>query len=126
MKINRDEVLKLASEFDVGQSDTLETFLCALLKINSDDLYKELFDRLPAEEKETKLMEAAMRIQEIFDEMLFKKEIDEEKVYGRDSMSIGSLFCEWAREFEYQHFDTDDFIGESDQFAQRKIKEEFG
>ena len=37
-----DEVVKLAKEFDVDQSDLLETFLCELLNITPTELYERM------------------------------------------------------------------------------------
>ena len=37
-----EEAIKLAKEFEVDQSDMLETFLCELLNITPTELYERL------------------------------------------------------------------------------------
>ena len=36
------DVLAVASQYDVDQSDALESFLCELLNINADELYEQI------------------------------------------------------------------------------------
>lgn len=83
-----------------------------------------------AEERENLLMETAMRIQEVFDDMWFSQHVNPDKVDETDTIERLQIFRDWAREFEYKYFDTEryeeDFIELSDMFAQRKLKEEFG
>lgn len=80
--------------------------------------------------KENLLMETAMRIQEVFDEMYYAHNINPDKVDEIDSLERLQIFRNWAREFEDKYHDTEryeeDFIGLSDEFAQKKIKEKFG
>lgn len=40
--ISANEVIELAREFHVDQSDTLERFICELLQIDVNDLYEYL------------------------------------------------------------------------------------
>lgn len=83
-----------------------------------------------AEVQENLLMETAMRIQEVFDEMWFSQHVNPDKVDTTDSIERLQIFRDWAREFEDKYQDTeryeDDFIGLSEEFAEAKIKEAFG
>lgn len=79
--------------------------------------------------QENLLMETAMRIQEVFDDMLFNQLVNPDKVYATDTMERLQIFRDWAREFEDKYRDTeryeDDFIDLSEEFAVAKIKEVF-
>lgn len=79
--------------------------------------------------KENLLMETAMRIQEVFDDMWFSHHINPDKVDETDSMERLQIFKEWTREFEDKYRDTEryeeDFIELSREFAEEKIKERF-
>lgn len=79
--------------------------------------------------QENLLMETAMRIQEVFDEMWFSQHVNPDKIDATDSIERLQIFRDWAREFENKYRDTerykDDFIGLSEEFAVAKIKEVF-
>ena len=79
--------------------------------------------------QENLLMETAMRIQEVFDEMWFSQHVNPDKVDATDSIERLQIFRDWAREFEDKYRDTeryeDDFISLSEEFAVAKIKEIF-
>lgn len=81
-------------------------------------------------EQENLLMETAMRIQEVFDDMWFSQHINPDKVDATDSLERLQIFRDWAREFEDKYRDTEryeeDFIDLSQEFAEEKIKEVFG
>ena len=79
--------------------------------------------------QENLLMETAMRIQEVFDDMWYTQHINPDITDYYGSMERYTLFCDWAREFEDKYRDTeryeDDFISLSEEFAEAKIKEVF-
>lgn len=88
------------------------------------------FSSVSGEQRENLLMETAMRIQEVFDDMFYANLIDVDKVCGGDSLERLQLFRSWAREFENTYHGTekyeDDFIGLSEDYAIDKVKSEFG
>lgn len=93
------------------------------------------FEAIPENEyqmhiRENLLMETAMRIQEVFDDMWFSQHVNPDKVDATGSIERLQIFRDWAREFEDKYRDTeryeDDFIGLSEEFAETKIKEVFG
>lgn len=88
----------------------------------------EIVDK-KARVQENLLMETAMRIQEVFDEMWFSQHVNPDKIDATDSIERLQIFRDWAREFEDKYRDTeryeDDFIGLSEEFAEAKIKEVF-
>ena len=81
-------------------------------------------------EQENLLMETAMRIQEVFDDMWFSQHVNPDKVDETDTAERLQIFSDWSREFEDKYRDTeryeDDFIDLSQEFAEAKIKEVFG
>ena len=83
-----------------------------------------------AKEQENLLMETAMRIQEVFDEMWFSQHVNPDKVDATDTIERLQIFRDWSREFEDKYRDTEryeeDFINLSQEFAEKKIKEVFG
>ena len=89
-----------------------------------------IFNNLNSTLKENLLMETAMRIMEVFYDMVNVGAVEFYEDSGIDSMERLQLFCDWAREFEETYYDTDeynnDFIGLSDSFATQKIKSILG
>lgn len=79
---------------------------------------------------ENALMETAMRIQEVFDDMSYSCHVNPDKVDNYEPLERLQLFAEWAREFEQLYIDdpgyTDNFIELTEQFATTKINNEFG
>ena len=88
----------------------------------------EIVDK-KAEERENLLMETAMWIQEVFDDVCYAHHVNPDKIDGYGTVERLQLFREWAREFEKTYSETeryeDDFISLSDEFATTKIKEVF-
>ena len=82
-----------------------------------------------AKEQENLLMETAMRIQEVFDDMWFSQHVNPDKVDATDTIERLQIFRDWAREFEDKYYGTDryedDFLELSREFAEEKIKEAF-
>lgn len=91
---------------------------------------KHDFSEVSGEVRENLLMETAMRIQEIFDDMFYARLLDPEKVEHVGSIERSQSFRDWAREFEETYYGTeeyeDDFISLSDAYAVNKISEKFG
>lgn len=91
---------------------------------------KKIFNALPSRLKEDLLMETAMRIQEVFDDMWFSQHVNPDKVDATDSLERLQIFRDWAREFEDKYYGTDryedDYLELSREFAEEKIKEVFG
>ena len=79
--------------------------------------------------RENLLMETAMRITEVFDDMYYAHHINPDVIDTIGSIERLQIFCDWAREFEEKYYGTEayeeDFIGLSDEFATKKIKEFF-
>ena len=90
-------------------------------------VYRDFYEN--AEARENLLMETAMRIEEVFDDMYFAHHVNPDKVSDYGTIERLQLFIEWAREFEKTYAGTDeyndDFISLSDEFATAKIKEVF-
>ena len=90
---------------------------------------KHDFSEVSGEWRENLLMETAMRIQEIFDDMFYARLLDPEKVEC-GSIERSQSFKDWAREFEETYYGTEeyenDFISLSDAYAVNKISEMFG
>lgn len=88
----------------------------------------EIVDK-KAREQENLLMETAMRIQEVFDDMWFSQHVNPDKVDATDTIERLQIFRDWAREFEDKYYGTDryedDFLELSREFAEAKIKEVF-
>ena len=91
------------------------------------------FDEVEGIRRENLLMETAMTIQEIFDDMFYGRLLDYDKIVGNnmsDSFERLHLFRDWAREFENEFYGTeryeDDFFGLSNDYFVKKISEEFG
>lgn len=94
---------------------------------------KGSFSEVTGERRENLLMETAMTIQEIFDDMFYGRLLDYDKIVGNnmcDSFERLHLFRDWAREFENEFYSTeryeDDFFGLSNDYFVKKINEEFG
>lgn len=81
-------------------------------------------------EQENLLMETAMRIQEVFDDMWYAHQINPDTTDYFGYSERYTLFCDWAKKFEERYCDTerytDDFLELSREFAEEKIKEVFG
>ena len=86
------------------------------------------FDSITGARRENLLMETAMRIQEVFDNMWTAKLLDPDKI--TDSFDQLQTFCGLAREFENTFYGTDeyddDFIGLTEEWATKKLTELFG
>lgn len=90
---------------------------------------REDFSTVTGERRENLLMETAMVIQEVFDDMFYGDLIDRSKTEEWDSIERFILFRKWSREFEEKYYGTeeyeDNFIGLSADYAADKIKQIF-
>lgn len=90
----------------------------------------EGFDQVTGIRRENLLMETAMKIQEVFDDMFYARLLDMGKVEESDEIERMNLFKLWTREFENCYHGTEeydnDFISLLDGFAIDKIQEVFG
>lgn len=90
----------------------------------------ESFDQVTGVLRENLLMETAMKIQEVFDDMFYARLLDPDKVEESDEIERMNLFKLWTREFEETYHGTEeydtDFITILDSFAISKIQEVFG
>lgn len=87
------------------------------------------FDFVTGQRRERLLMETAMRIQEIYDDMYYAHHINPDKADAVDSIERLGIFVDWAREFENKYYGTEeyeDFIGLTDEFAVAKVNEIWG
>lgn len=89
---------------------------------------KQRFLECTPERQQDKLMETAMRIQELYTDLLKAGVINVDSARW-DSFNIYEEFCRLAREFEYEYCDTsayeDDFIGLTETYFIPKLKELF-
>ena len=91
---------------------------------------KAAFDKGSPKARETCLMETAMRIQEVFDDMWYTQHVNPDITDYYGSCERYTLFCDWAREYEDKYFGTEeydtDWAESVREFAEAKIKEVFG
>ena len=73
--------------------------------------------------KECLLMETAIRCQEIFNDLLRSGKIVDNG--DRDIFSVWKDFKDWCYEYEYQYYDTDDFLDTTDSFFTEKLMDMF-
>lgn len=80
--------------------------------------------------KEILLMETAMRIQEVFDDLWYTHRVSPKIIDYYGMAERYNLFCDWAIVFENKYCGTerysDDWLELSREFAEAKIKEVFG
>lgn len=91
---------------------------------------RESFDQVTGIQREDLLMETAMRVQEVFDDMFYARLLDYKKVEESDPIERFQLFKYWAREFENKYHGTEeydtDFWNLSDDFFIEKMQPLFG
>lgn len=97
---------------------------------NNKEDRSESFNQVEGILRENLLMETAMKIQEVFDDMFYARLLDTYKVEESDEIERMNLFKLWTREFEETYHGTEeynnDFISVLDGFAISKIQEVFG
>lgn len=97
---------------------------------NNNGNRSESFGQVEGILRENLLMETAMKIQEVFDDMFYARLLDPDKVEESDEIERMNLFKLWTREFEETYHGTEDynndFISVLDGFAISKIQEVFG
>ena len=91
---------------------------------------KDLFLSYPAELQQDKLMETAMRIMDIYCDMCYCKRFNPYKLDSTEFMQKLDLFSGWAREYEYEHQDSemyrDYWLEHTETIFSKKLMEEFG
>ena len=91
---------------------------------------KNAFDKANPRTRENSLMETAMRIMDIYVEMVYSQHLNPDKLDSVDYMEKLQLFTTWALEYEETFFGTDDYeefyLDHTEKYFTDKLKEEFG
>jgi len=91
---------------------------------------KNAFGKANFRTRERSLMETAMRIMDIYGEMVYSQHLNPDKLDSVDYMEKLQIFCTWALEYEEQFFDTDEYndnwLCHTEDIFTAKLKEEFG
>ena len=76
------------------------------------------------------LMETAMRIMDIYDDLMIAHKLNPDKTDAMEYLEKLQLFIDWAREYEYEYCDTTDYMDNfyihTDEVFTKKIIEKFG
>ena len=95
-----------------------------------DDIYfgrdtpRRRFEAQSEELKQRTLMETAMRAQELFVELEKDGKIDPDS-YSDNSFDIWNKLKDLSYEFEYTHYESADFFGETEDFFTEKLMAEY-
>ncbi len=88
------------------------------------------FTELDQTDKENLLMETAMMIMSIFDEMFYAQQLNTDKVDYDGSIERLRKFCDWSREFEIIYYGTeeyeDDYMSLINEWVINKLIKEYG
>ena len=80
--------------------------------------------------QENALMETAMRIMDLMSDMCYAHTLNPYKLGSMDFMEKLQMFCDWAREYEYQYYDTDEYndfwLEHTEKHFAEKLAEKFG
>ncbi|MBP3783829.1 MAG: hypothetical protein J6I68_11340 [Butyrivibrio sp.] len=91
---------------------------------------KNAFDRATPKTRERALMETAMRIMDVYGEMVYSQYLSPDKLDSVDYMEKLQLFTTWALEYEEEFFETDDYennyLDHTEKVFIAKLKSEFG
>jgi hypothetical protein len=91
---------------------------------------KNAFDKANFRTREKSLMETAMRIMDIYGEMVYSQHLNPDKLDSVDYMEKLQIFTMWALEYEEEFFETDvyenDYLSHTEDIFTAKLKEEFG
>lgn len=91
---------------------------------------KNAFAKADSKRRERALMETAMRIMDIYGEMMYSHHLNPDKLDSVDYVEKLQLFTTWALEYEEEFFETDDYEGDylnhTEEIFTKKLKEEFG
>ena len=117
-------------EFE-GLDGAIEKSIVEVKKLRDKMIYDPntiyIYNEEP-EVKENLLMETAMRIQELFDDM--SNQFNPDKVDEIDSIERFQIFCDMARKFENDYYGTEeydsDWISLTDEVFTKQLKEMFG
>ncbi len=91
---------------------------------------KNAFGKVNSEVRERALMETAMRIMDIYDEMVYSQHLNPDKLDSMDYMEKLQLFTTWALEYEEEFFGTQSYeelyLDHTEEIFTTKLKKEFG
>ena len=91
---------------------------------------KNAFVKANSKVRERALMETAMRIMDIYDEMVYSQRLNPDKLYSVDYMEKLQLFTTWALEYEEEFFGTQSYeefyLDHTEEVFITKLKKEFG
>jgi len=91
---------------------------------------KNAFDKADSKRRERALMETAIRIMDIYGEMMYSHHLNPDRVDSVDYAERLQLFTTWALEYEEEFFGTDDYEGDylnhTEEIFTKKLSEEFG
>ena len=108
---------------------------CALITETGKTIYekqspKDMFLRQPKEVQENALMETAMRIMDIYDDMSYAHNLNPDKTDSVDFMKKLSVFRDWAREYEYKFYGTEGYetfwLESTENYFTPLLKKEYG
>lgn len=88
------------------------------------------FLKLSQRKQENLLMEMAMMIMSMFDDMVYAHQLNPDKVDYDDPIERLRKFSDWAREFEEEYCGTEEYENDCifliDEWVQKRLKEEYG
>lgn len=88
------------------------------------------FNMLDPKVRENALMETAMRIMDVYCDLSYTHRLNPYKVESLDYMELLQKFCEWAREYELEYYDTPEYMcnyqEHTSEIFTEKLMEEFG
>ena len=91
---------------------------------------KNAFVKANSKVRERALMETAMRIMDIYGEMVYSQHLNPDKLDSVDYMEKLQIFTTWALEYEETFFETDGYenfyLDHTEEYFTAKLKEEFG
>ena len=125
---NMREASKYFLEFE-ELDEAIEKSIVEVKKLRDKMIYdpNTIYNEEP-EVKENLLMETAMRIQELFDDM--SNQFNPDKVDEIDSIERFQIFRDMARKFENDYYGTEeydsDWISLTDEVFTKQLKEMFG
>ena len=138
LKVNdKDKAISLADAIFEATKQTVEVLGAAKIceAEYSGVVYqrmtpKNAFDRANSKVREKALMETAMRIMDIYDEMVYSQHLNPDKLDSVDYMEKLQLFTTWALEYDETFFGTDGYenfyLDHTEEYFTAKLKEEFG
>lgn len=88
------------------------------------------FNMLDPKVRENALMETAMRIMDVYCDMVYAHRLNPYMCDNIDYMELLQKFCEWAREYELEYYDTPEYTCNYKEHTEtvfsEKLLKEFG